>query len=114
MAEGTDRSLVVTAKDTYMLHAIGCAEGTCAMDVGRIMVYGELKNRERIKWESEVVAGRWGDRYVSPAELSRSPERYILCFSFFDLKHLLDINLLGARTSTRRVRPSRRSRRSTS
>ena len=95
LAEGTDRSLVVTAKDAYMLHAIGCAEGACVMDVGRIMVYGELKNRERIKWESEVVVGRWGDRYVSPAELSRSPERYILCFSFFDLKHLLDIKPSG-------------------
>jgi ribonuclease J len=85
----------VTAKDAYMLHALGCANGKCLMDTNPINVYGELKSRKRIKWETEVVEARWGDRYVSPLSIRKEPEKYLLCFSFFDLKHLLDIMPLG-------------------
>lgn len=81
----------MTAKDAYMLHALGCADGKCLMDSVDIHIYGELKNRRRNKWETEVVETRWGDRYVSPLAIKRNPEGYLLCFSFFDLKHLLDI-----------------------
>jgi ribonuclease J len=91
IARRTGRNLVVTAKDAYMLHALGCVDGRCLMDTALINVYGELKNRKRIKWETEVVETRWGDRYVNPLSIRKAPEKYLLCFSFFDLKHLLDI-----------------------
>jgi ribonuclease J len=32
---------------------------------------------------------------VDPKEISASPDRYILCFSFWDMKHLLDIKPEG-------------------
>jgi len=91
IARRTGRELVVTAKDAYMLHAIECAEGACVMDDKKVLIYGELKNRKWSKWETEVVIGRWGDRYVSHARIAKDPRRYILCFSFYDMKHLLDI-----------------------
>ena len=81
----------MTAKDAYMLHALGCADGTCMMDEDPIGIYSELKSRERIKWESEVVEKRWGGRYIDPLSIRRSPEKHLICLSFFDLKHLLDI-----------------------
>ena len=91
IAARTGRTLTVTAKDAYMLHALGCADGTCLMDEDSIGIYSELKSRERIKWESEVVEKRWGGRYVDPLSIRRSPEKHLICLSFFDLKHLLDI-----------------------
>jgi ribonuclease J len=91
IAARTGRTLTVTAKDAYMLHALGCADGTCLMDEDSIGIYSELKSRERIKWESEVVEKRWGGRYIDPLSIRRSPEKHLICLSFFDLKHLLDI-----------------------
>ena len=37
----------------------------------------------------------WGSQYVSHTTVGRSPEKYLLCFSLFDLKHLLDIKPRG-------------------
>ncbi|MEM2070868.1 MAG: MBL fold metallo-hydrolase RNA specificity domain-containing protein, partial [Archaeoglobaceae archaeon] len=46
---------------------------------------------KRDKWETEVVMKNCGDVYVDPLEINRDPGGYILCFSFYDMKHLLDI-----------------------
>ena len=88
IAKRASRELVVTAKDAYMLHAMECVDGVCRMEDVRI--YRELRDK-RNKWEEVVVRERWGDRYVDPSDISRNLENYILCFSFYDMKHLLDI-----------------------
>ncbi len=88
IADKTERQLVVTAKDAYMLHAIECVDGVCRMDDAGI--YRELKERKD-KYEELVAEEKWGDAYVDPFEIRRNPESYILCFSFHDMKHLLDI-----------------------
>jgi ribonuclease J len=91
VAQGSGRTLLVTAKDAYMLHALSCADGVCLMDDSSISIYNDLRNHERDKWETEVVAPRWGGKYVDHLTIRRSPEKYLLCLSLFDLKHLLDI-----------------------
>jgi len=88
IARRTSRELVVTAKDAYMLHAMECVDGICRME--DVKIYGELRGR-RDKWEELIVMERWGEKYLDPLEISRNPESYILCFSFYDMKHLLDI-----------------------
>ncbi|AGK61333.1 putative hydrolase of the metallo-beta-lactamase superfamily [Archaeoglobus sulfaticallidus PM70-1] len=88
IAGRTSRELVVTAKDAYMLHAMECADGVRRIEDVRI--YHELRDRKN-KWEEIVVRGKWEDRYVDPSDISSNPENYILCFSFYDMKHLLDI-----------------------
>jgi ribonuclease J len=95
IADHTGRTLLVTPKDAYMLHALGCANGKCLMDTAHIGIYNELRNHAKDKWETEVVSKIWGDRYVSHITIGRSPEKYLLCFSLFDLKHLLDIKPSG-------------------
>lgn len=92
IARETGRQLIVTAKDAYMLHAIELVDGVDRMEGLRI--YRELKDR-REKWETNVVMERWGELYVDPTEINRNPEGYILCFSFYDMKHLLDIKPEG-------------------
>ena len=71
IAKRTGRQLVVTAKDAYMLHAIECADGVCRMG-DDTLIYYELEDRSRSKWETDVVMERWGDRYVDPVEVARN------------------------------------------
>jgi ribonuclease J len=57
-------------------------------------VYRELISKER-KWEKEAVEPLYGDQYVSHEAIRENPDKFILCFSFFDMKHLLDIKPNG-------------------
>jgi ribonuclease J len=92
VARKTGRELVVPAKDIYMLQALSCTDNACRMDSLRI--YSEMGNKSR-KWEREVVQSLYGDRYVDHASIRENPDNFILCFSFFDMKHLLDIEPNG-------------------
>ncbi len=40
------------------------------------------------------IRNRYADRLVSPEEIHADPTRFILCLSFFDIKHLIDIDPL--------------------
>jgi ribonuclease J len=93
IAQETGRTLVVTAKDLYLLHALECADGTCRFP--GLGIYAELADITKRKWETEVVMGRASHQYVSHRELHQNPGEYIVCFSFFDIKHLLDIKPQG-------------------
>ncbi|MGF3496702.1 MAG: MBL fold metallo-hydrolase RNA specificity domain-containing protein [Methanolinea tarda] len=93
IAQETGRTLVVTAKDLYLLHALECADGTCRFS--GLGVYAELADTKKRKWETEVVMGRASHQYISHKELRNYPEEYIACFSFFDVRHLLDIRPEG-------------------
>jgi len=91
IAKKTGKQLVVTAKDAYLLHAISCVEGDCPIDKEDILIYSELKDRRRIKWETDIILKKWPDHYMSHTQIAENSGSYILCFSLFDLKHLLDI-----------------------
>ncbi len=88
IAQKTGRELVVPAKDIYMLHALTCIDSAHVSD--SLRVYSEIGNKSR-KWEQEVVLPSYGDRYIDHVSIRKNPDNYILCFSFFDMKHLLDI-----------------------
>lgn len=93
IAYKTGRQIVTPSKDLYMLHAIECADGSCRMD--DVLFYYELKDRSKAKYETEVVEKELGKECVTHDEVHRDPEKYILCFSFYDLKNLLDIKPEG-------------------
>jgi ribonuclease J len=93
IARETGRTLVVTSKDLYLLHALECADGVCRFEP--VGVYRELADLSRRKWETEVVMDRASGQYVSYQELHENPDQYIACFSFYDAKHLLDIKPNG-------------------
>jgi len=92
IAERTDRELVVSAKDMYMLDAL---KGIDSLSISEsLRVYDEVGSRSR-KWEADVVLPKYVDRYVDHATIQSNPNNFILCFSFFDMKHLLDIKPEG-------------------
>jgi ribonuclease J len=92
IAQKTGRELVVPAKDIYLLQALACTDSACISD--SLKVYSELINKER-KWETEAVQPLYSDRYVTHTSIRENPDNFILCFSFFDTKHLLDIKPNG-------------------
>jgi len=93
IAQKTGRELVAMAKDVYMLHSLQCISGSCTTEGLRI--YDEIMDKSKRKWEQEIVRSLYDDRYVDHKAIRESPENYILCFSFFDMKHLLDIKPEG-------------------
>jgi ribonuclease J len=75
-----------------MLPALTCIDSACVSE--SLRVYSEIGNKSR-KWEQEVVHPNYGERYVSHEAIRDNPDNFILCFSFFDMKHLLDIKPNG-------------------
>lgn len=92
VAERAGRELVVPSKDYYMLRALECADGACYAHPG-LRVYKEVGSDDRTnrKWESEMMSGASAGLYIDPEEIRNDPGRFLLCFSFYDMKHLLDI-----------------------
>lgn len=91
IARKTGRQLVITSKDAYMLYAIECVDRVCRIQ--DILVYQELKETKNA-WDG-VVRERLQLPYVTHLQISANPGNYIICFSFFDMKHLLDIKPKG-------------------
>lgn len=88
IAEKTGRELVITAKDAYFLHALKLVDGVDGLS--GLKIYGNFK-ATRQKWEEIVVWGNYAEQYISPFEIREEQENYILCFSFYDMPHLLDV-----------------------
>jgi len=81
------RNLIITSKDAFLLNAIEKAEG--AERLKDLFIYRELK-ATKPNWEKFLDEQRDLD-YIDPTEISNNQNKYLLCFSFFDMKNLLDI-----------------------
>lgn len=92
IAVSTGRALVVPAKDCYMLRSIETVDGVCRTG-SNLLVYREVgsDDRNERRWETEMTECDEAPCYVDPVEIRNDPARFILCFSFYDMKHLLDI-----------------------
>ncbi|MFX0186098.1 MAG: MBL fold metallo-hydrolase [Candidatus Hodarchaeota archaeon] len=89
IASKVGRTLIITAKDAYLLKALEKADGVDRTK--DILIYNELKAR-RYNWEKEYLKDEIGEEaYIDPTKISSEPDNYLLCFSFYDMKHLLDI-----------------------
>lgn len=91
IAKDCGRKLVVTAKDIYLLKAISLAGGQFLPpeqdDV--IAVYDELKKPD--KWEEEILF-QYAGRLVNAGMARKDSGSYILCFSFWDINELVEID----------------------
>lgn len=88
IAKKVGRRLVITSKDAYLLKAIEKVDG-----INRtkdMLIYKMLKVKP-LSWEDYLLKNETGIQLIDPIEISENPEQYLLCFSFFDVKNLLDI-----------------------
>ncbi len=90
IAKKIGRSLVVTAKDAYLLNAIEKSNNVERIE--DLLVYGELKS-VKPNWEKTFLNMDPDITFIAPNEISKHQDNYIICFSLFDLKNLLDIQL---------------------
>ncbi|MFW9968877.1 MAG: MBL fold metallo-hydrolase RNA specificity domain-containing protein [Candidatus Odinarchaeota archaeon] len=89
IANKIGRSLVVTAKDAYILTAL---QRTDSIEgIKKILIYGELKGVTK-SWEKSLLNEDLEVKYIDPIEIYKEQSKYIICFSLFDLKNLLDIH----------------------
>ncbi|HMB46368.1 MAG TPA: MBL fold metallo-hydrolase RNA specificity domain-containing protein [Candidatus Methanoperedens sp.] len=91
IAKETGRQLVVLAKDAYMLDIMKCADGMDRMS--ELLVYRDVKSK-RDAFE-KMVHEKFKGQLRDPVDIAKAPQQYILCFSFWDVKHLLDIKPVG-------------------
>lgn len=95
IADQTGRQLVVLAKDAYLLEAMRLVSPTvpALSSNERMLVYQDLRYKIE-PWEQHLRS-QHGQRLVSPRQVHDSPGDYILCFSFWDAKNLIDIDVQG-------------------
>jgi ribonuclease J len=86
------RTLIVTAKDAYLLNALDKVDGKNRTK--GLLIYGELRTTTK-GWEDNFLTNDMDIHYIDPLDISKNADKYILCFSFFDMKHLLDIKPEG-------------------
>ena len=93
IAETVGRTLIITSKDAYLLRALEKADGIDRTK--KILIYKELRAGSR-NWEDFYFKKEVGEKkYIDPKKISQSPDKFLLCFSLFDMKHLLDIKPVG-------------------
>jgi len=97
IAGETERELVLTAKDVYLLEALRAAEEDGVPDPHadkRIRMYVKPKSRVE-KWETALLERMPSEKLVTAEQIKRAPESYILCFSYYDFHAFLDIEPKG-------------------
>ncbi len=92
IARETGRSLVILAKDQYMLDAIRFASGGpwVLQETTDVLIYAERKGM--VSTVEQRVRDQYADRLISAEAIHADAAHYILCLSFFDIKHLIDID----------------------
>jgi ribonuclease J len=92
IATESDRQLVVTAKDAYLLRYLHQVDPSVPVDfgAGRMRIWREPSVRSPLAWQ-ERVEDSWPDAAIDAGEIERTPGRWILCFSFFDANDLVDL-----------------------
>jgi len=95
IAQETGRKLVILSKDAYLLEAMRLISDDVP-DIGSlsdIFIYRDPKARLAF-WE-ERLRQKYSSRTVSGADVRPNQGDCILCFSFWDIKHLIDIEPEG-------------------
>ncbi len=98
IAEHVGRTLVVLAKDAYLLNAMSLVDPsipTVRAASGGLRIYKDLKSKPQ-SWERKLREEH-RDRFVTPQQVQEAPDKFILCFSFWDVKNLVDIDPQGGK-----------------
>ena len=94
IAAATDRQLAVLAKDLYLLEALArCGGLEGAVNSPQLVVYDDVVVKPDV-WNRDLRE-RHRARLVGPDEVRADPGAFILAFSFWDVKNLLDIRPAG-------------------
>jgi len=93
ISETCGRTLVITQKDAYLLDCINVTDSTIPLPSDSILIYNDLKSTEG-GWEKWLYK-KYSKYYINGRDISESPSNYIVAFSYWDIKSLLDIKPHG-------------------
>lgn len=94
IAHETNRKLLVLTKDVYLLKALTCADPRYdVLGNANLGIFDDVKVDPQA-WEARVRQEHQA-QLVPVEAVHRNPGDFILAFSFWDLKHLLDIDPPG-------------------
>lgn len=94
IAQASNRKLLVTPKDAYLLWAMRHADASIPRPDGTLAIYDPPASSER-GWEGWLLKSEFPQHVVPAEAVRRGPGEYIVCFSFWDIKHLLDLDPKG-------------------
>ncbi len=91
----TGRKLIIMGKDAYLLDAMHLASDKVPDigDIPEILIYKDFKSK-RPSWEAEIHR-HYSEKIIPPADIRENPQKFILCFSYWDANDLIDISLQG-------------------
>ena len=92
IAARVGRRLAILARDAYLLEAMRAADPSVpdlAAD-DALCLYHDLKAREDA-WESDLLE-RYAGKVVNAASVGACQSDYVLCFSFWDISELVDLD----------------------
>ncbi len=89
------RRLAVSSKDAYLLHALSISGEASVPDPftdDRFVLYVEARSLKSA-WEKTLLESysAVGGKTIDHSAVSKRPGEFILCFSYYDLNELLDI-----------------------
>lgn len=94
IAQETERTLLVLTKDAYLLEAVACADDSCELLCNpQLGIFDDIRVEARA-WD-RGIRERYSDRLVDAGTVGQHPGDFILAFSFWDVKHLLDVRAQG-------------------
>ncbi|MFA5312693.1 MAG: MBL fold metallo-hydrolase RNA specificity domain-containing protein [Methanomassiliicoccales archaeon] len=91
IASSVGRDLVVTAKDAYLLDAMKCADGEDRFEGIKVL---KLPREQRHGYESCALSAHEGS-VITLQQVCDSQNDHIICFSQYDMPHLLDVKPRG-------------------
>ena len=89
IANETERKLAITLKDAYLLHLL---QDEFDYIKSSNLVIIESKREQNREWVKSML-NTYGDKMTTLKNISKDPGNYILCYSFWDMPNLLDLEI---------------------
>ncbi|MCX8095632.1 MAG: ribonuclease J [Caldisericia bacterium] len=89
IAKETDRYLLITYKDAYLLDLLKDEENI--IDEEKIKIIHEKKSEDRNYMK--MIKEKYKDKIITPKTINANFGDFILCYSFYDFANLIDLNL---------------------
>jgi ribonuclease J len=90
IAKQTGRRLAIVPKDAYLLYSMNKADPTVPLPHEDMLVFDPPTGARPAKWE-EFILQEFAPFVLHHHQVRARQAEIILCFSFWDMKHLLDI-----------------------
>jgi len=92
IAKDSKRKFVVLVQDAYLMHLLKDTDESFGILDDRDSLILNEKRSDKSKWIKEVKRV-YSSNFIRMEEIGKNPGDFVLCFSIYNLKNLLDIEL---------------------